>query len=235
MKKKLVSLVLVAAAVFSMCVPAFATTKFKQSVFDEKRDELIISSDDMEGRTTVYPFSCVLGNTLFWLDDSSYISVDPSIYLNDSFDLFKLSFNYVGSNLLGLNGITIKIGDNRYSFANCYTSRSILDNGKYQESISFFMKNETKRLMKDLNEHRDEEIKVRLSGSLQTIDFILTDGMKDCLLDLYNLFDAGGGTRDKNLHDITVLDSVVVARNGEAIDGLLKEKTIDAIIHAIPF
>lgn len=228
MKKKLVSLVLAVAVVFSMCVPAFATTGFNQSVFEKDRDNVVIDTDDMDGTTFVRSFSFIIGDTSLSLGNSSFVMTDPAIFITDSFDLFSLRFVYLGTDLLGANGVTIKIGDNRYSFSNCTTSHSITDDGRFQETILFCMKNETKKFMSDLKDHRNDEIKVRLSGSQKNLDFILTDGMKNSLLDLYDLYVAGGGTRDKNMHNITLSDSVVVTKNGEVIDGLVKEKMVDA-------
>ena len=133
MKKKLVSLVLVAVIVFSMCVPAFATTKFNQSVFDDKKDSLFIDTDDMTGTTSVYPVAWLLGQTSLFLDDSSFIMLDPIIYLTDSNDYFNVHFKYYGTTPFYFNGITIKVGDNRYSFL----LNNLLENRLFADSSLF--------------------------------------------------------------------------------------------------
>lgn len=55
--------------------------------------------------------------------------------------------------------------------------------------------------MQDLIAHQSEDnvIKVRLSGTNQTIDFDLPQQTKDSIIHLYNLFAAAGGTRSANL------------------------------------
>ena len=49
-------------------------------------------------------------------------------------------------------------------------------------------------MMADLIAHRDEEIRVRLQGDLRDIDFVLTDDVKNGIINIYNLYVAGGGT-----------------------------------------
>ena len=73
--------------------------------------------------------------------------------------------------------------------------------------------------MKDLADHQDEEISVRLTGSHKKIDFVLTDSAKDILLNMYDLYIAGGGTRESNMYKITDFDSVYVTKNGKKVIG----------------
>lgn len=228
MKKKLVSLVLVAAVLFSMCTPAFATTKFNQGVFDG-REDIIVESDDMEGQTIVRPSYDYYSSTCTWLSPDAFVAIKPGIILNDNFDSFILNFDYLGRSFANLNSIIIKIGDNRYTFSNCYTSRSITDDFLASEQICFFMKKETVGFMKDLSDHRDDEIKIRLSGSSQSFDFILSAEAKNCLLGLYDLYTAGGGTRETNLLKLTHNDTVIVERNGKSVIGDLTPIIVDAV------
>lgn len=230
MKKKLVSLVLVAAAVFSMCVPAFATKGFNKRVFDD-HDNLQIITDDMEGETGVYLASQYDGSMSTFISSDTFITVRPRIFLNDRYDFFILGFDYLGKSLAGMDSITFKIGDNRYTFSNCYTSRSY-DDGFFYETICFYMKKETTLFMKDFAKHRDDEIRVRINGSFQTIDFIFSDTEKANLLDLYDLYSSGKGTRETNLSKITNADQVIVAKNGEVIDAHIVEKALDALFSA---
>lgn len=87
------------------------------------------------------------------------------------------------------------------------------------ENISFVAKRETIGFINDFVKHRDEEIKVRINGTYTTLDFSLTDEMKNEILDLYALYDDGRGTRDANLRDITYTDSTSVYKNGKLVDG----------------
>ena len=100
------------------------------------------------------------------------------------------------------------------------------------ETIGIMMKRETVGFMNDLDEHRDEEIQVRINGT-ETIDFSLTDEMKNEILTLYDLYAQAGGTRDKNLRNITDIDQTVVSKNGTIVDGHVKEELIDAFFRAL--
>lgn len=177
LKKRIVSLALAAMLLVSVPISAFATTKFNQGVFDG-RDDLRISTDIMTGETSVVPTALDDGQMIIpVLDAGAIITVQPGIFLDDSKDTFILMFDYLGGDWAKLNGIIIKIGDNRYSFTNCYSSRSI-DDGFASEYVAFYMKDQTAGMMKDLAEHRDDEITVRLTGSAKSIDFVLTDTVK---------------------------------------------------------
>ena len=127
LKKKIVSLALAATLLVSVPVSAFATTKFNQGVFDG-RDDLRVVTDTMTGETSVVP-TALDGDQMIIpvLDSGAVITVRPGIFLDDDKDTFILMFDYLGVDWGKLNGIIIKIGDNRYSFTNCYSSRSIDD------------------------------------------------------------------------------------------------------------
>lgn len=131
-----------------------------------------------------------------------------------------------------MKSIIIKIGDNRYNFSNCFTSKSQINDNTIMETIGIMMKRETVGFMNDLEEHRDEEIQVRINGT-ETIDFSLTDEMKNEILTLYDLYAQAGGTRDKNLRNITDIDQTVVSKNGTIVDGHVKEELIDAFFRAL--
>lgn len=218
LKKKIVSLALAAALLVSVPVSAFATTGFNQSVFNG-RDDIQVVSDDMKNETLVFPSSDHYGSTLIWLSPDAFVTVDPGIFLDDSYDSFILSFDYLGHSFANLNSIIFKIGDNRYTFSNCYTNRSLTEELLASEQISFFMKKETVDFMKDLSNHRNDEIKVRLNGSAQSFDFVLSDEAKNCLLGMYDLYASGGGTREINLLKLTHNDNVIVERNGKIVIG----------------
>lgn len=218
MKKRLVSFALAALLLVTVPLSAFATSKFNTSVLDG-RDDIIVESDDMTGQVTVRSaFDCNDPLLIPVPSSDAVITVRPAIFLSDSTDLFYLGFDYLGFDWAGLNGIIIKIGDNRYSFSDCYTFHSV-DDGYASESISFYMKRETLDFMKDLADHQDEEISVRLTGSHKKIDFVLTDSAKDILLNMYDLYIAGGGTRESNTYKITDFDSVYVTKNGKKVIG----------------
>lgn len=231
LKKKVVSLALAAAMMISVSAPALATSAFNMSVFDGRQD-VSISSDDMSGQTSVF-LSGDSYSSAIPFDDGSLLIVDSSLFLDDSYDTYKIYFNCFEPSLAGMESIIIKIGDNRYNFSNCYTSQSRVNDNTVMETIAIMMKRETVGFMNDLKDHKDEEIRVRINGTYETLDFSLTDEMKNEILTLYDLYAQGGGTRDSNLRSVTLIDPTIVAKNDKTIDGLAKDKAIDAAIHAL--
>lgn len=218
LKKRIVSLALAAMLLVTAPVSAFATTKFNQSVFNG-REDIELVSDDMEGSTIALLAYQYDGSMTSIVDSTSFITVKPGLFLNDAYDSYILSFDYLGPNFAGMNSIIVKIGDNRYSFTNCYTSRSVTGEGLVSESISFFAKKETLDFMKDLADHQEEEIKVRINGSARTFDFAFSDSEKDGILNMYDLYISGGGTRETNMYKLSEDDPVYIAKNGKKVIG----------------
>lgn len=231
MKKKLVSLALAGVMMASVSVPALATSKFNMGVFDGRQD-VTITSDDMSGKTSI----CLSGDeydSVITFDNGSRLTVAPILILNDNYDSYQLWFNCLEIIPTDMVSIVIKIGDNRYSFSNCYTAHSAINDDFALEQIGFLMKRETVDFMNDFAKHRDEEIKVRINGNHQTLDFSFTDEMKNEILTTYALYVQGGGTRDKNLRDLTDIDPTIVCKNGKTVDGHIKEELIDAFFNAL--
>ena len=233
MKKKLVSLALAATMMISASVPAFATSAFNMGVFDGRQDVSIVS-DEMSGTSLIFSRLGTIedGGTYISFDDGSRISVSTSLRLTDSVDVCFLDFSRTGSFFSGLNSIIVKIGDNRYTFSNAQTTSTAID-GIALESFSIPIKRELVSFMNDFSEHSDDEIKVRFVGDVKSYDFVLTDDMKNQISVLYDLYAQGGGTRDKNLRNITDVDPTIVSKNGTIVDGHVKEEIIDAFFHAL--
>ena len=70
-------------------------------------------------------------------------------------------------------------------------------------------------MMADLIAHRDEEIKVRLQGEGRSVDFTLTDDVKNGIINIYNLFAAGGGTSKASLKTIDLGSSKLTVTVGQ--------------------
>lgn len=88
LKKKVVSLALAAAMMISVSAPALATSAFNMSVFDGRQD-VSISSDDMSGQTSVF-LSGDSYSSAIPFDDGSLLIVDSSLFLDDSYDTYKI-------------------------------------------------------------------------------------------------------------------------------------------------
>lgn len=219
MKKRLISFVLAVTIMVSVSLPAFAVKKFDTSVFSG-RDDICVSYDDMTATTSVYPRADILGETYINLD-SGMIFIDPGIEItaisNVPLNVFFFGFRYFGYDWADLNEIIIKIGDNRYSFSNCFTSQSVEYDSLACESITFPLKTEALPFMQDFVEHQNDEIKVRLKGDTQSFDFVLTDDMKNCFILMFNLFTSGGGTDKANMQSISEVDQVVVRKNSSTL------------------
>lgn len=216
MKKRLVSLALAALLLVAVPLSAFATSGFNQHVFDGRND-IINNTDDMTGEITIFPSSDYYGSIYVPLSSSAFIGVSAGIASNDYNDLFALIFDYTGIDWAGIESIIIKIGDNRYTFSDFYKSSYVTDEGLADEYIAFPLKKETLGFINDFCKHQNEEIKVRLNGSVQTFDFILSPSEKNAIVGLYNLYVAGGGTQEANLRSISNDDVTHVELNGKIL------------------
>lgn len=216
MKKRFISLVLAALLLVAVPLSAFAASGFNQNIFDGRSD-IISKSDDMTGETFVVPSYDYYGSTYVPLSSSAFIDVSAGIASNDYDDLFTLIFDYTGIDWAGIESIIIKIGDNRYTFSNFYKSSNVTNEGLADEYITIPMKRETLGFMNDFCKHQNEEIKVRLNGSVQTFDFILSPSEKNAIVGLYNLYVAGGGTQEANLRSISNDDVTHVELNGKIL------------------
>ena len=210
-----------------MAVPlsAFATSKFNTSVLSGRENVSISYFDEMTGNV-IASLTGDAYNSSVTFDNGTLLTVDPTICLNDSFDYYRFNFNCLETAPIGMTSIIIKIGDNRYSFTNCETGLYPLGDSGFAENISFVAKRETIGFINDF------VIKVRINGTYTTLDFSLTDEMKNEILDLYALYDDGRGTRDANLRDITYTDSTSVYKNGKLVDGMVKEEVIHILAHS---
>lgn len=209
MKKKIFAVALAVVLCATMSLSAFATTRFNKAVFDTA-DDITVESDDMSGITSVKSTSLAKGKGAIYVDWYTTITVMPNISLSDEIDGYLLGLYYVGEDWAFINNIIVKIGDHRYTISDFDVSRKVRSGGSVQEYICLFANNETIPMIQDLIEHRDEEIKVRFSGSRKNIDFVLTDDIKNGMINLYNLYVAGGGTNKENIDLITELDTTTV-------------------------
>lgn len=213
MKKKLVSLALATLLIISIPISAFASPDFNSDILT-KRDDLYLISDDMTGITYVYTLGWSEGKTVIRPSSDAIVLFSSYIGLTDPGDFFSFAFHYKGYELAGLDTIFIKIGDNRYTFSNCSTSQSVESNGTVFESISFNLTNNLLSFMDDLIQHRDEEIKVRLHGTIRSFDFTFTDEMKSEILTLYDIYANGGGLHKSNIDAISLIETAAVFKNG---------------------
>lgn len=209
MKKKILALMFAVLLAIMVPISAFATGSFNKAVFDNA-DDLTVKADDMSGITNIYSTSLSNGKAAIYVDWYTTITVMPTISLSDEVDGYLLGLYYVGQNWAFINNIIVKIGDHRYTISDFDVSRKVRSGSSVQEYICLFANSETIPMIQDLIEHRDEEIKVRFSGSNKNIDFTLTDDIKNGMINLYNLYVAGGGTNEKNIDLITKLDKTTV-------------------------
>lgn len=209
MKKKIASLALAILLLASIPLSAFATSAFNTSVFDGATD-ITAQSDEMAGTFTAYPTSLVGVKSKISTGISSYVSVFPMVSSSDNFDMYNISMTYYAKDWAFINKIVIKIGDTRYILSNFYTSRDVRKDATIREYCSFSITNQLLPMMQDLIDHRDEEIKVRLDGSKGNIDFVLTDDIKNAMINLYNLYVIGGGLSKDSIDSVSSADSTIL-------------------------
>lgn len=210
MKKKILSIVLAVLMMALIPISVFAASGFNKAVFDNAED-VTIKSDDMSGISTISCTSLQNRKAVIDLNWSTLVAITPNVQLSDDVDTYSITFTYVAESWAFIDSIIVKIGDNRYTLSDFPTGRNVQHGGSIQENAYIFLTAELIPMMQDLIEHRDEEIKIRLCGSRENVDFTLPDNIKDGMINLYNLYVAGGGTNEPNMNAVYQMAPVTVS------------------------
>lgn len=208
MKKRLVSLITISLLIVSLSLSTFAANGFNKAVFDNAAD-VTVTRDDMDGTLMAMTTSLIGEKGIIAPEgQDELIQVYAGVGITDSVNLLSIIFKDYSHDVANINGIIIKIGNKRYSFSGLNVSRDTLKgSGTYYigESTTIELTSKSIPMMTELIEHRDEEIRVRLQGTNRNVDFVLTDDIKNSIINLYNLYVAGGGT---NAASMQIIDRV---------------------------
>lgn len=198
MKKRLVALITILLLVTSLSLSTFAANGFNKAVFNNVAD-VTVKADDMTGDAIFATTSLLGADGEISVGDGETVVVYGAISANSSFDLFRVVIQYYADDWAYIDGFIVKIGNKSYVFSDVESNGEVASDGTIRESTGITVDSSTVPLMRELIEHRNEEIKVRLCGDEKNIEFVLTDAMKDSIINLYNLFVAAGGTRSSNM------------------------------------
>lgn len=208
MKKRLVSLITISLLIVSLSLSTYAANGFNKAVFDNAAD-VTVTRDDMDGTLMAMTTSLIGEKGIIAPEgQDELIQVYAGVGITDSVNLLSIVFKDYSHDVANINGIIIKIGNKRYSFSGLNVSRDTLKgSGTYYigESTTIELTSESIPMMTELIEHRDEEIRVRFQGTNRNVDFVLTDDIKNSIINLYNLYVAGGGT---NAASMQIIDRV---------------------------
>ena len=207
--KRIITSVVVTAMVVAISLSAFATSAFNTKVFDDGQD-ITVTADSMTG-TTIVTTTSLLGTkgvvSTGWKEN---VVVYGAVSVSDDFDIYSIVMRYYADDWAFINEAIVKIGDNRYYFTNLDTSRKVYSDATIRETIQIIAKDSTVPFLQDLIENRDKEVRVRLCGKNKDVEFVMTDDIKNSLINLYNLFVAGGGTQAANMNLIESVDDITV-------------------------
>lgn len=196
--KRIVTSIVVTAMVVAVSLSAFATTGFNTAVFNDGQD-ITVQTDPMTGITTAITTSLFGTKGTISTGYKERVSVYGGVSISDNFDLHDIIMMYNADDWAFINEVIFKIGDTRYYFTELKSDREVLSNATIRETVGIVVKNSTIPFMQDLIENRDKEVRVRLCGQKKNVEFVMTDDMKNSVINLYNLFVTGGGTKEKNM------------------------------------
>lgn len=206
MRKKFTAIVLSTILAVSISLSAVATNNFNLGIFDN-REDVTVKYDDMSNSTSVYATSLINGEGNIKLDwNYDYVSIYPHVAILKSVDSYIWCIDYNARNWMFIDTITIKIGNKRYIFKDFLSTKKVYSDSTIVEHMTFVITNDTIPFMQDLITHRNEPIKVRLSGETDNVDFFLPDIVKDGMINIYNLYVAGGGTEPNNMKLLTNIE-----------------------------
>lgn len=198
MKKRLLSIATTLILIISVSTAAYAANGFNKAVFNNAAD-VTAKVDDMTGDAIFATTSLLGADGEISVGDGEMVAVYGAISANSSFDLFRVVIQYYADDWAYIDGLIVKIGNKSYVFSDVESNGEVASDGTIRESTGITVDSSTVPLMRELIEHRNEEVKVRLCGDEKNIEFTLTDAMKDSIINLYNLFVAAGGTRSSNM------------------------------------
>lgn len=209
-RKKIVSLFL--AVVFTLMIPmtAFATPGFNRTVFDNAQD-ISQSYDDMTGQWS-YATESLLGEagTIDLDEPEESVVVYGTAGISYKYDLYNIVIKYYARNWAFIDTVCVKIGNKRYNFTDYSNYQKVFSDATIRETMILTLTSDMVPFMEDLIQHRDEEIKIRLYGEKKDVDFVMSKQMKDSLINLYDLYVAGGGTRAENLNPLSEVESMKI-------------------------
>lgn len=210
MKKKVLAFLMAAGLCLTMSVSAFAAEGFNMSVFDQ-RDDMYITQDDMNGTITIVPlYLANAADCLIEVNNKWIVNVFALVNNSPDYDAGQIAFTCDGENWPNVYEVIVKIGEKRYSFKDLLIDQSILDNGLCTEMVMINWKTETIPFMQDLAKNKNEEIKVRLNSESGYIDFVLTQEIKDSVVNCFDLFVKAGGTREESMSWMDAEDATTV-------------------------
>lgn len=210
MKKRLTALALVLILIVYCSIASYAADGFNKAVFDNAPD-VYVSRDDMTGDLLAASES-LLGDkgTITPVSGGGYVIVYSGVAISDVLNLNSLIFKYRADSWAFIDSAIIKIGNKRYKLDNLNVKRGTTNAGGKGEDVNIELTSALIPMMNDLIEHRDEEIKVRLHGESRDVDFILTDDVKNGVINIYNLYVAGGGTSKTSMKTMDMITDMTV-------------------------
>lgn len=211
MTKQIFALFLSLTFLFSCAIVSYASDGFNKAVFDNAPD-VFVTKDEMTG-DLIATSESLLGDKGIAIPESGggYVRVYSGANISDEMNLNALIFQYHADNWAFIDSIIIKIGNKRYKFDNINVSRDVLRDATIEEDAGLGITSSALPMMADLIAHRDEEIRVRLQGDLRDIDFVLTDDIKNGIINIYNLYVAGGGTSSTSMKKVDLGSKVTVS------------------------
>lgn len=202
MKKRIVSLLLTLALALVCAAPALAAQGFDVNVMRNAVD-IYEMGDDMEGEVSFTIKSLVDNDGLILkCSDGSYQMFLPIVIAVDEGEDYCLAITNMGDSYRYINEVIIKVGDTRYTFTDLDVDRSHSLGEPYIETAKIILDSRTLTVIEDMVKNPDAEVKVRVKGRNASIDFTLSDEIKDGMVHLYNLFAQAGGLRQSNMERI---------------------------------
>lgn len=210
MKKSFSTLALVLMLSIAVSTSAYAADGFNKGVFDNAQDVFVVK-DDMTGDLTAASDS-LLGDKGIAIPESGggYVKVYSGVAISDALNTNSLLFKYYADDWALIDSVIVKVGDRRYKFNGIDVNREVLRDASIRETAFINLSSNVIPFMTYLIEHRDETVKVRLQGQDRDIDFVLTDDMKNGIINIYNLYVAGGGTNKASMQKVDMVNTATV-------------------------
>lgn len=201
MKKRIISLLITFAMVSTCVLPAIAASGFDREVMRNGAD-ICIEADEMEGYEGYIVESLKKEK---YTSNSALIQCFPMVVSQQDADFYDICIKIYTLNRFPVDEVIFKVGNHRYVFSqikgfDCGDKKT---EDVYNHTLIFMLDSYSLTLIDDIVKNQNQDVKVRIKGNDQNLDFTLSNEMKDAIINLYNLYAQAGGLRESNINVIS--------------------------------
>lgn len=124
------------------------------------------------------------------------IGIVPMVMWDESQHICMLMVFCSGESWPNMQKFVVQIGQKSYVFSDCKISNGA---GSTTELFGIVLNDDVIPFMKDLAEHQDQEMGVRITSDVGDMNFTLSNVDKEAIIKTYTAYDSAGGTSKSSM------------------------------------